>query len=333
MDDKFKKSPWYKFLPPANLDVHKENLEEFFFTMHERHMIWYRRFMLKQQQPWTTNPIFKQYKFCNVYRELDRSSQYLINNSFLTRTDSKQVLFDILVHRVFNKPETFEAIGGYPYLSDFEIEWFTNLIGFHEKLKDFKTLNQDAYKINTYIWGGTPRWEAYSRFIVGTYFEALDEIYHCVKNISQPEAIIKRLRIQGVGLFLAHEYYQDICLARKYFHKKFARVDANMWTNSGPGCDVGLRLIFPSIKDGEQFERLTWLRELSRDYLAHYAVQDGGFKYLHWDIEKQQYFVDPAEPNLNVGNMEFWCCEYQKYKKIQWQVGKQRSKFIVKTKT
>ena len=75
--------PWADKLPAATLDVSEEHYHEFFRTMFERQMIWKRRFLDQKPRPWTDDPILRDYKFTNVYRELDRNSQWQIRNILL----------------------------------------------------------------------------------------------------------------------------------------------------------------------------------------------------------------------------------------------------------
>jgi hypothetical protein len=324
----FEDKSWYQQLPPETSPVCEENLEEFFSTMWERQQIWYNRFILKAPAPWTTDPILRDYKFTNVYRELDNSSQYLINNAFLHEKDEQQVLFSILVHRIYNKAETFERLGGYPNYYTFYLPEFCTQL-FNLEQSGFRTLNQEAYKINTYIWGGEPRWLAYAEHIIGEYHKNFTELYHTIKTTSNPDLVIRKLRsVKGVGMFLAHEYYQDICDARTYFNPKFAKVDKNMWTNVGPGASLGIRLIFPILKDDEQEQAIYLLRDLSEEYLA----KKPGFKYYHWDATNRKHTVNPQKPNITLHNIEMWLCEYAKYWKMKLGVGKQRSTFKAKTK-
>ena len=71
------------FLPDDTIDVHQEHKRLFFWLMHERMAIWKRRFIDKKDRPWTENEILRDYKFTNVYRELDRNSQWQIKNILL----------------------------------------------------------------------------------------------------------------------------------------------------------------------------------------------------------------------------------------------------------
>ncbi len=63
--------------------------------------------------PWTDDPIINRYKFTNVYRASDRVSQYLIKNVIYKNDlpDSpKEILFRILLFKLFNKIETWELL-------------------------------------------------------------------------------------------------------------------------------------------------------------------------------------------------------------------------------
>ena len=91
----FANQSFYKQLPPDTVDVHEENKYLFFELMHERMAIWKRRFVDKKERPWTKNEILRDYKFTNVYRELDRNSQWQIKNILL---DDKLSLKNLLGH-------------------------------------------------------------------------------------------------------------------------------------------------------------------------------------------------------------------------------------------
>lgn len=71
-----------------------------------------------ETQPWTSDPILREYKFTNAYRASDRVSQYLIRH-VIYRDDLPgslgEVFFRILLFKIFNKIETWflleEAVG------------------------------------------------------------------------------------------------------------------------------------------------------------------------------------------------------------------------------
>lgn len=64
--------------------------------------------------PWTDDDILLKYKFTNAYRASDRVSQYLIRNVIYSSDSDnfspEDVFFRIILFKVFNKIETWEAI-------------------------------------------------------------------------------------------------------------------------------------------------------------------------------------------------------------------------------
>ena len=104
----FENNAWYDKLPDENLEVYEPHLRLFFELMHERQLIWKRRFIDKKERPWTENKIFQESKFTNVYRELDRNSQWQIKNILLDdKLNLKNLIWKLMVFRFFNNPETF----------------------------------------------------------------------------------------------------------------------------------------------------------------------------------------------------------------------------------
>jgi alpha-glutamyl/putrescinyl thymine pyrophosphorylase clade 1 len=78
----------------------------------ERQQIFFRR-MADAMQPWTIDPILTTYKFTNAYRASDRVSQYLIKNVIYRDdlpNDPQEVVFRILLFKIFNKIETWQML-------------------------------------------------------------------------------------------------------------------------------------------------------------------------------------------------------------------------------
>lgn len=80
----------------------------------ERQRIFYRR-ALGTPWPWTDNPVMAVFKFTNAYRASDRVSQYLIRHVIYREdlpTSIDEVVFRILLFKLFNKIETWEKLEG-----------------------------------------------------------------------------------------------------------------------------------------------------------------------------------------------------------------------------
>ena len=101
------------------------------------------------------------------------------------------------------------------------------------------------------------------------------------------------------------------------------------WT----GASIGIRLIYPNLKTvKEQKQAIYWLRDAAEKQLGKISDERGEkMPYLNWDKANNRYFVND-ECNISLHQVEMWLCEFQKYWKMMIGKGKQRSKFIPKTK-
>ena len=76
----------------------------------ERQNVFIRRF-LKENPPWTEDPIIKQFKFTNAYRVADRVSQYLIRNVIYKGDQSiEELFFRIILFKIFNRISTWQIL-------------------------------------------------------------------------------------------------------------------------------------------------------------------------------------------------------------------------------
>lgn len=371
MSNKGKMFAAYSFfdqLPNENIDVHEENKRLFFWLMHERMCIWKRRFIDKKARPWTENEILRDYKFTNVYRELDRNSQWQIKNILLDNSLSlKNLIWKMMVFRFFNNPETFTFspenkviqgdLFGAPIKSGLKQAQSPNELIPATKWKngipDYDEYDEDefsrfiagirstglnpyttAYLINSNASPGQPRDYCYTRVVVPTLHAKIPEIIKTVISAKSPEDIISYLtKMPVVADFIAHEFYQDFTYIPRYTDRKFMKFDQNDYTNVGPGASLGIRLIYPSINNRkDQKQAIYWLRDAAEKELTKIAkIKGEPMYYLEWDKEKRQYYFSD-ECNITLHQIEMWLCEFQKYWKMTIKTGKQRSKFEPKTK-
>ena len=91
---------------------------------YERQNIFNARLATIPESEWTTDPIFKAYKFCNTFRALDRVSQYLIREVCYgnDNNNSNDRLFQIVLFRLFSNIDTWKVIkqelGRMPIIND-----------------------------------------------------------------------------------------------------------------------------------------------------------------------------------------------------------------------
>jgi len=222
-------------LPPTSEDINDENLNLFFSSMFERQEIWYKRFILKQPRPWTKDKIFEG-KFTNVYRELDRHSQWQIQNIFLDkRNDKLNLVWKIMLFRIFNKPELFEFIKGIsgefiPDYKDYGINVFGRLVENYRNSGENPFTN--AYLINSQACPGATRDWCYINKVVPTIHKAIPRLLVLFKQSKNPEQIIEKLlELPSVANFIAHEFYQDFTYISIYTDLDIFKFDQNDFTN------------------------------------------------------------------------------------------------------
>lgn len=364
----FKDYSWFKQLPDEHLEVYEPYLRLFFETLYERQMIWYKRFIKKQKSPWTENKIFQENKFTNIYRELDRNSQWQIKNILLDdKLDLQNLIWKLMVFRFFNNPETFEfepknislqgSLFGPAVKSGLEqVENYDELISakkWRNGIPNYEEYDEDefsrfiagvrssgknpyttAYLINSQAAPGQPRDYCYTRVVIPTLHKRLLELIELVQNSETPEEIIEFLKgLPAVADFIAHEFYQDFTYIARYTDRKFMKFDQNDFTNVGPGASVGIRLIYPNLKTAkEQKQAIYWLRDAAEEWLEKIGKEKGvKMPFLYWDKTKKEYYIND-KCNITLHQIEMWLCEFQKYWKMIIGKGKQRSKFIPKTK-
>lgn len=324
------------FLPDKSLSICEECYEAYFNTMFERQLIWKRRFVDKQQAPWTEDEIFANTKFPNVYRELDRSSQFLINDIILANknSDVQNLTWKVLVYRLFNNPETFKLAsfvwkGGIPDYGKFEEEQdkYAEFLGLIQKCGANPFAN--AYMISSTFSVGKSRTEAYAE-------DALPVLHDLVNNISDmcliaegPEDIIRALKfIPGVSDFLAHELYTDLLYINKFTGKEVVPFKANDFVNVGPGSLLGIRLIYPNLDTRKaQVQGMYKLLSEAKRAIEHAEELRGEkFPFVQYNPETESYEITDKF-NFTIRNIEDWLCEYGKYWKMKIEAGRIQRKF------
>ncbi len=335
----FEAYSWHDKLPDESLQVYEPYLKLFFETMYERQMIWKRRFIDGKERPWTEDKFLRDFKFTNVYRELDRSSQHQIKTIMLDDSlNLTNLVWKLMVYRFFNNPETFSSVhaqkwkNGIPDYNQYNEDEFAEFI--EAIRRDGKNPFTTAYLINSMAAPKQSRDYCYTRVTIPALHAAVPKIIAVAKTSKSPEEIISvLLTLPSVAGFIAHEFYQDFTYLPRYTGKTLMRWTQNDFTNVGPGASVGIRLIFPSLKGQGQKEGIYRLKEMAKEQLDAIAKEKGEpMPYLAWNAAEQKYYITD-ECNITLHQIEMWLCEFQKYWKMIIGEGKQRSKFSPQGKT
>ncbi len=164
--------------------------------------------------PWSQDSIINTYRFTNVYRAADRVSQYLIRNVIYAPEFSespKEVLFRILLFKLFNKIDTWELICSHITQPTFE---HFNFNEYNEILNDAFVAGETIYSA-AYImpsaksaFGYLRKHSNHLKLIELMLNSDIDKKLSDARNMQSAFEIIKSF--PGLGNFLAYQLLIDI---------------------------------------------------------------------------------------------------------------------------
>jgi 5-hmdU DNA kinase, helical domain len=229
----------------------KDPIDRLFAFARERHAIYQRRAAGKNP-PWTEDEILREYRFCNVYRELDKVTTWIRDNWRTPNNDDPDLWFAMCVARLFNQPESLAVIG---YPVPFDLVKFSRKIVNHKRAggKCFNaayivstagfTMDKIAYVSHNVL---TPLWKGRER-LRPTENDTLNS-YHM--NLGQ---------MQGFGSFMSAQVVADI----KYHPPLDNAKDWETFAASGPGSRRGLNYVLGRARK-DPWEEDKWRLELGR---------------------------------------------------------------------
>ena len=305
--------------------INDENLLHLYNFITRRYIIHLRKDVKKMPQPWTKDPVLREFRFTNVRREHDRESLWLINHiTSNPKVSYEDKLLNCILFRLFNKHETSELIKQ-PIKFNAKYDPESYRVLFERRERDDPHF---IFFTGAFITGGMKRalkWylpkgtsEDSMPMRVMKFMEHLysDGVVSKIKACKDQKAVYDLLRSYlGIGDFLAYQMFVDMTYIKEFPFSE------NEFTAAGPGCKMGLNYLFLD-RDGMSYEEcLFWLREnlgdLFRDILGK-----------PWD--PHTLFKDLPEHDrcLSVMSLENCFCELSKYIRAKNGTGRPRKKYV-----
>lgn len=272
------------------MQLDEQKLDTFLWWMCERQQIYLRREVRNEPPPWTDDPVLQDYHFCNVHRELDRGTRYLIETILDTELADRTVLFNTILYRFFNDPQTGRTIGLPIDPDEFNPDECIRRV---ERTPG--SMFSSAYRVTTRHWANSDKKHVniLRGVIRDDVYAQLDD-YTRIFEYDDLESVFYTLtEIRGVGEFLAYELATDL----NYFHLPTSEND---FVNIGPGAQSGLFEIFGRSKT----EDLRWMQKNQTQLFDEY-----GYQYPYLDMK----------PRLTLRDLEHSCCEFNKYIGIRFR--------------
>lgn len=267
-----------------------ENLYYYFHWIRERMEIFWNR--LDSKPVLTEDPILKEFKFTNVYRCLDRVSQYLIRNviynerGFSNDYDTEDIFWRILLFKHFNKIETWEMLEG--EFGDITLDVkFSEIIRFlDEAQKQGSLLYSNAYMLTAPIMrhesfikkygitGKSSKQEIYLNVFRVSIFEN-GFLYELLRSKSLEGLVMGLQKIDTIAGFLSMQYALDFNYSPLF---NFSEDDFNY---PGLGAVRGMNRCFNIKKDNPKthLEILFWVKE-NFDELVNIYLGDNNIRFL-----------------------------------------------------
>lgn len=283
------------------MKINERNLSIFWRFIAERHSIYKKKNLFKSPSPWTQDKILQEFKFTNVFRDLDPGTEFVIKKIIPKCNRLENLIFNIIIYRLYNKISTFEFIWIHDILSfdRNEFEW---------KLRQFsKNWNKvftNAFIVSWYSFLAS-EWDKIARTskIIESISNVLNNISKEIENRKTSEFTFNEIKkLPWIWDFLAYQIVVDIGYARPDIFNE------NIFVIAWPGCKRWLDRIFEDRWDSS-YEKCIW-------YLEEYQLEWFENLWIKMDI----LFEDRNIRKLNLMALENCLCEFSKYMKaLNWE--------------
>lgn len=289
--------------------------------MKERHSIFVRRIQ-GIPAPWTYDPILQNYRFCNVFRELDTVTIWVRQNIRIPFAHHKNLWIMLAIARCINWPPTLERLIGTKAWPD-RPDW--NPADLTEALE---TIGAEGGKVYTGAYmlrsdvGSKHKYTAET--VVGLLWEdreAWETLLDKTPGVTLRDAWerFQQPRFRGWGGFLAYEVVTDWRHTR---YLKGAR-DIYAWANAGPGAVRGLNRLFGRELKAKPSEAQTQ-QEM---YLLMHELNK------HPCPEMKRLFGPIESTRFEMRDIEHTLCEVDKYLRVESGTGRMRARYDARKAT
>lgn len=274
-----------------------KRFEEFTTFVIERHRI-YRRRLAGDPSPWTADPILRDYKFTNVYRELDRVTVWIREHWREPFAKEPYLFHAMVIARLVNHPDTLDSL---PVPGNWNKKRFLQTM--HERQDAGLNTFNAAYIVST---GGLSLNKAdyLAEYVLDPMWKDRERLQ---PKKGQTLASYYELLMQhtGMGGFIAAQIVADL----KYVEPLSDARDWWTFVASGPGSRKGMSYLLgfsPTMK---------WKEHEWREALAELMV-------LVTPVVKENDM-----PRLHAQDLQNCLCEFSKWSRTRAGTGRPKQKF------
>lgn len=267
----------------------QECVDEFFATARERYSIYLLRQDTEAKPPFTEDKAMLEWRFCNVFREDDKVTQWIRHNVRQRLRNDKRALLAMVICRLFNKIETLQLIQNAGLFDHWDSDECYQL------LKDVHPIVGAAYVVRSH--DGMDK----LRGILCIINDVSKDVAMLARMYDKLEELWKELmQYKCLGKFMAYEIVSDLR------HTRIAESasDIMTWANAGPGACLGL----------------SWLLQKNLTCLPYgtSASERIALQYMRelLQLSRQDHYWPLTWPQWEMREVEHWLCEYSKWVKV-----------------
>lgn len=295
-------------------DVRKmDPLRRFVYYMRERYNVRVKR-LCGDGAPWTNDPILRTFKFTNVRREWDRTSQFLIKEWYKPHRTDSRVGVSCAVARFIGRVDTLREID-----TPCEYASWTSY-AHHAKatMTRIKTRG-DAVFTGAYVISGAgcATGELKHRHVMDRFLAPVAKSN--ILNHSHASAFTLHHELkafEGWGHFMTQEVVLD-CM---FTHVLSRAKDRHDYAMPGPGARRGLARL-----------QEMGMRENGRNY-KQFPEKDAVSTMQNLaGVFRKRYASHPFFRDMTAHDVEFNLCEWDKYERALWGQGTPKANYTPRT--
>jgi len=283
-----------------------KEVNEYFRTARERYRIMLRRGSLLSR---TTDPVFQDWFFCNVFREDDKTTKWIKKWIRDPHRNDPCVLWMMVAARLFNKISTLEILVDEGLFKDGD-SWDRDKA--ESLLENVKPLTGAAYMVHTPY--GMDKLRGCLKLINDALVDNHRRIGLIIPSVTSQEDVWNMLLpADCFGPFMAYEIVTDL----KHTFLLENAPDLMTWANPGPGACLGLsRLVGERVSYGSDSHRTGAVECMQQ--LVKYS------QYHHYWPQWEDW------PQWDMRTVEHWLCEHAKYTKVAVEGKRMKRKYSPK---
>jgi len=254
--------------------------------------------------PWTRDPILGAYKFCNIFREDDKTTRWFVKHVRGPLSKSDDVVMATVIFRWFNRMTTGQALLDH----DLFVNW--NSERAMTWLRPLPVIFTGAYIINSDP--GMKKLDSVCGLIDNVWRDR-ERLVADLRSMDRLEDMWGRLasRYPRLGNFLAYEMVTDL----RFTDIGGFAIDINSWASPGPGAARGTgRILHGDAKRYDYYRRAH--RHLVIDFMRELLEESRNPE--HWPVSHRPWEMREVEHTL---------CEFDKYERVRLGEGAPREKY------